>query len=63
MFVDQLSTPFGFITKDIHNIERKQAARVGEEMNTEQTGDHKYYHLEKNFEKQFDAKVQDLATK
>lgn len=60
MFIDQLSSPFGFLKKAAHNVEQAQSAREGLEIKEELEGDLgsiAFHQFEMNLQKQFDEKA------
>jgi len=61
MFITQLSTPFGFLIKNVQSIETRLVKEDAEEEFDETKGDHRYFSKEKALEKTFDDFVGKLA--
>ena len=54
VFIQQLSNPFGFLQYRVNEIDKAIHLSEQNEMDEEQTGDHRYHEKEKNLEKVFD---------
>ena len=54
IFIQQLSSPFGFLNKQIKDIQTVMAQMRKEEYDAEQFGDHRYHAQEKEAEAKFD---------
>lgn len=63
IFIEQLRHPFGFLQREIQNIEMSIQESAEREAELETHGDHKYFAQEKRAEAMFDAYAQKLATR
>ena len=61
IFIDQLRTPFGFLTREIDETINKVRRERASEKEADAQPDHPHYEKEKEFEQQFDAIVGNLA--
>ena len=43
MYVQQLSAPFGFLQKDINELQSRAKEQEGKEIHDEMHGDHRYF--------------------
>jgi len=53
-FIQQLSSPFGFLNKQIKDIQTNIAKQNKADFDAEQLGDHRYHAQEKDAEQKFD---------
>jgi hypothetical protein len=60
MFIDQLSSPFGFLSKAVQAAQQSHAAKEGQEIKEENEGDLgsiAFHKFEVDLEKKFNDKV------
>ena len=63
MFIDQLATPFGFLSKAAKDVQQNIAANEGKELEEEQHGDIKAIKpLEDKLRAQIDEQTKKFAT-
>ena len=63
IFIDQLRTPFGFLTREIDETINKVRRERASEKEADKQPDHPYYEKEMQMEKQFDAYVDKFVAK
>ena len=62
-FLDQLEAPFGFLKKEVKDLEKSVVKKEDSMLAEEKKGDHRYFQKEKAIEAKFDRISQSLASK
>jgi len=61
IFIEQLRTPFGFLKRDISEMQTRLTAASSKDLREETEGDHKFFQQEKRAEALFDSYSEQIA--